>query len=866
MIKTIRHAAAAACAAAALLALSACGGGGGDSAPTTAPVAVTPPTAVIRATALAATTTGNATVQAPVGSTITLDGAGSTSVSGGITSYLWTVTTKPAGSTATLQNASTATATFAPDVAGAYQFTLQVGANGTTASTMLPVTVTAAVPVVNVDASVSFAGPTNTRPTQTVSVGSVIALDGAGSTDANGGPVTLAFSLLSAPAGNTATLATTGTTARLTPDAVGAYQVRVRATSSSGLYADAVHTFDAAKLAPALAVSTSVSTVVANSSLDAAVGNIVSLDGGGYWSYNSDGTWLVAGKPANSALAQLTSTSAWAVSFVPDVPGTYTLQYTAVDRTSGVSAIHRVAVKADWGPIAIVSASAAPVAQAGGPSYVAATGSAITLRGTGSQDPAGGALTYSWVLDTLPAGSTASLSDATTATPSFTPDKDGRYAATLTVTNPAGLRAVQSVTVDVGNYAPVVVLDRSQAMVLQGGSIMASAASSYSKNNAGTLTYSWALDTRPTGSNASIAAPNGPALSFTPDVPGSYYASVTVTDGQVSAVSGVSITVLTATAGTVPLAYKPLQMRFSRSQNKLVVVSTNPNQLHLVDPSAGTDVAIALPTAVKALSLSADGRLAGVLHEGSVSLVDVVTGTLLNTTGTGGTQTEVFTANSGIVFVTGQSSSQYSSQTILALNGRTGATIGNNGPYYGSYGVSRGVMSESLGRLYILGDSYSSLSWTGVNTGNGSFTGATGQPPSSSTGDYSMLNPLWLSTDESMLFNARGNYFKASDLQYVGTLGSNVLSVSHSTTAAEAVAVANNGTYGGSATQYPEVLKRFTGSLLFPAGDIRLPMIGGSQAYGLAVFHASDDKRVTVVQTGSNEVQASGVQYFLIVR
>jgi PKD domain len=865
MFKTIRRAAVAVCAAAALLALSACGGGGGgDSAPTTTPVAVDPPTAVIRATALAATTTSNATVQAPVGSTITLDGS-SSSASGAIGSYLWTVSTKPAGSTAALQNATAATASFMPDVAGSYQFTLQVGANGTTASTVLPVTVTAAVPVVNVNASVNFAGPVNNRPTQSVSVGSVVALDGAGSADANGGAVTLAFTLLSTPTGSTAALSSTSTTARLTPDVVGPYQVRVRATSLSGMYADAVHTFDAAALAPTIAVSTSVSTVIANSSLDAAVGNIVSLDAGSYTPYNSEGTWAVVGKPYNSALAQLTNVSPSAVSFVPDTIGTYTLQYTVVDRSTGASAIHRVAVKADFGPIAVVSASAAPVAQAGGPSYVAAIGSAITLRGTGSQDPAGGALTYSWLLDTLPAGSTATLRDATTATPSFTPDKDGRYSATLTVTTTAGLRAVQSVSLYVGNHPPVVVLDRSQALVLQGGSITASAASSYSKGN-GALSYSWALDTRPAGSNASIASTNTATLNFTPDVAGDYYASVTVTDGQISAVSGVSITVLTATAGTVPLAYKPLLMRFSRSQNKLVVASTNPNQLHLVDPSAGTDLAIALPTAVKALSLSADGRLAGVLHEGSVSLIDVVTGTLLNTTGTGGTQTEVFTANSGIVFVTGQSNSQYSNQTVLAINGRTGATLGNNSPYYGIYGATRGVMSESLGRLYILADSYGSLSWTGVNTGNGSFTGMTGQAPSSSTGDYSMVNPLWLSTDESLLFTARGNYFKASDLQYVGTLGGNVFSVSHSATAAEAVAVANNATYGGSATQYPEVLKRFTGSLLFPAGDIRLPMIGGSQAYGLAVFHASDDKRVAVVQTGSNEVQASGVQYFLVVR
>ncbi|MFG6464558.1 PKD domain-containing protein [Roseateles sp. DXS20W] len=856
MIKTIRHAAVAACTAAALLALSACGGGSaGGSSPTTNPVAAEPPTAVIRATALAATTTSNATVQAPVGSTLTLDGTGSTSVSGGITSYLWTVTNKPAGSTATLQNATTATATFAPDVAGNYQFTLQVGANGTTASTMLPVTVTAAVPVVNVDASVSFAGPTLTRPTQSVSVGAVIALDGAGSTDANGGPVTLAFSLLSAPAGNTAALAVTGTTARLTPDAVGAYQVRVRATSPSGLYADAVHTFDAAKLAPALAVSTSVSTVVANSNLSAAVGNIVSLDGGGYWSSNSDGTWAVAGKPTNSALTQLTSTSAWAVSFVPDVPGTYSLQYTVVDRSSGASAIHRVAVNVERGPIAIVSASAAPVAQAGGPSYVAATGSAVTLRGTGSQDPAGGALTYNWVLDTLPAGSTASLSGANTATPSFTPDKDGRYTATLTVTNPAGLRAVQSVSVDVGSYAPVVVLDRSQAMVLQGGSITASAASSYSKNNVGALTYRWALDTRPTGSNASISAPNGPALSFTPDVPGSYYASVTVTDGQVSAVSGVSITVLSATAGTVPLAYKPLLMRFSKSQNKLVVVSTNPNQLHLVDPSAGTDVAIALPTTVKAMSLSADGRLAGLLHEGSVSLVDVVTGSLLATTGTSGSQGEVFTANSGIVFVAGSSNS-WPYTNVVAINGRTGVTLGTTS-LYNTATSPRGVMSESLGRL-LIGD-FSSLSWTGVNVTTGSFTGMNGQASS----NYSASSPMWLSGDESLLFTSGGSYFRVSDLQYLGTLGTAALSVSHSATDVEAVAVTTNGT---NTSQYAEVLKRFTGSLLFPAGDIRLPVINGAQSYGLAVFHASDDRRVAVVQTGSNEIQASGVQYFLIVR
>lgn len=866
MFRTTRRAAAAACCAAALLVLSACGGGGGGSSPTTQPTtAEPPPTAIIRATALATTGASNATVQAPVGSTISLDGSSSTATSS-ITSYLWSVTTRPAGSTAALQNATAAMATFVPDVAGSYQFTLQVGASGNTASTVLPVNVTAAVPVVNVNASVNFTGPVATRPTQPVALGSVVALDASGSTDAGGGGVTLAFTLLSAPGGSTAKLSTTGSVTRLTPDVVGTYQVRVRATSTSGFYADGVHTFDVGTLAPTVAVSTSVAVVGTGSTLDAAVGNLVSLNAAAsnVPSGSSDGSWTIVSKPGSSALAQLTSISATAASFIPDAVGAYTLQYAVVDKLTGASGFHRVTVNAAMGPTAVVSASVAPVAQAGGPSYVGAIGSPVTLRGSGSYDPAGATLSYSWTLDMRPTGSTASLSGASTATPTFTPDKDGRYSATLTVTNPAGLRAVQSVSLYVGNYAPVAVLDRSTVLLLQGGTVTASAASSYSQGN-GTLTYNWSLDTRPAGSAATIAAPTAATLSFTPDIAGSYYASVTVTDGQVSAVSGVSITVLTATAGTVPLTYKPLLSRFSKSQNKLVTVSTNPNQLHLVDPSAGTDVAIALPTAVKAMSLSADGKLAGVLHEGNVSLIDLVTGTLLTTTSTGGSQTEVFTANSGIVFVTGQTGGQWVTPAIVAINARTGTTLSNGGSFASIYGVTQGVMSESLGRLFTLsnGLSPSQIYWQGINATTGAFTGSNGQSPY--WGDYSMTNPLWLSSDDTLLFSAAGTYFRTSDLQYMGSLGSPILSVSHSSTAAEAIALASDASYGSSAT-YPEVMKRFTGSQLFAAADIRLPMIGGAQTYGLAVFHASNDKRVTVVQTGSNQAQASGVQYFVIVR
>jgi hypothetical protein len=227
----------------------------------------------------------------------------------------------------------------------------------------------------------------------------------------------------------------------------------------------------------------------------------------------------------------------------------------------------------------------------------------------------------------------------------------------------------------------------------------------------------------------------------------------------------------------------------------------------------------------------------------------------------------VFTANSGVLFVTGQTGGQWVSPAIVAINGRTGATIGNGGAFASIYGVTRGVMSESLGRLFTLSEglSPSQLYWTGVSTGSGSFTGSNGQSPY--WGDYGMANPMWLSADESLLFTAAGTYFRTADLSYGGTLGGPMISVSHSASAGEAVALASNSLYSwGAATQYPSSLKRFTGSLLFPAPDVPLPMIGGQQSYGLAVFHASDNKRVMVVQSGSDQAQASAVQYFVVAR
>jgi signal peptidase I len=72
-----------------------------------------------------------------------------------------------------------------------------------------------------------------------------------------------------------------------------------------------------------------------------------------------------------------------------------------------------------------------PVSNAGEDQSVT-IGSAVALDGRGSTDPGGNSMAYAWAL-TVPAGSAATLDDATSATPRFIADVAGTYTAELTV-------------------------------------------------------------------------------------------------------------------------------------------------------------------------------------------------------------------------------------------------------------------------------------------------------------------------------------------------------------------------------------------------------------------------------------------------
>jgi chitinase len=199
-------------------------------------------------------------------------------------------------------------------------------------------------------------------------------------------------------------------------------------------------------------------------------------------------------------------------------------------------------------PSVLVTPSASnspPVSNAGTAQSVLA-GSVVTLDGSFSSDPNADLLAFRWTLITLPEGSSATLVGADSAKPTFKADVAGIYVASLIVNDGqvSGSPSTVTVTTAVVNADPVANAGPGQNTVA--GTAVTLDGSQSSDANADPLTYQWALTSRPVGSSASLANAATVKPTFTADLPGTYVASLVVSDGKVS--SSLSTVTITASA------------------------------------------------------------------------------------------------------------------------------------------------------------------------------------------------------------------------------------------------------------------------------------------------------------------------------
>jgi len=475
--------------------------------------------------------------EVPVRRSASFDGSSSTDANGDALTYRWTLQSRPAGSTAALSATSGAVVDLTADVLGDYVVTLVVS-DGRLDSSPASVTVRAAnaAPVADAGADSS------------IRVAETAVLDGSHSSDINGDGLTYAWSIEARPSGSAAVLADAGQpVARFVPDVAGDYVVSL--VVNDGAVDSAP---DRIRLTVVGAGDNRAPVANAGFDQNVSTGTAVTLDGSS--SADPDGSlityaWSLEGKPAGSAAA-ISDPSSPRPSFVADKGGTYTVSLVVSD---GV-----LASVADQIVVTASSANSAPVANAGTDQSVL-VGATVELDGSGSADADGDLLSYSWSITALPAGSQAQLAyesiDNDDPAPTFVADVPGVYVISLVVGDGKTFSASSSVTVTAasGNVAPVANAGDDVSTVA--GRAVTLDGTLSSDANGDTLSYAWAIVSRPTGSAAVLVAPSSAGPGLTPDVPGIYVIELVVNDGQLaSAPDRVVVTAGEAGVNVAPVA------------------------------------------------------------------------------------------------------------------------------------------------------------------------------------------------------------------------------------------------------------------------------------------------------------------------
>ena len=361
----------------------------------------------------------------------------------------------------------------------------------------------------------------NAGPAQSAIVGRTVILDGTASSDPDANPLTYSWSFISRPAGSTATL-TNPTTVHPTfvADAAGSFTVQLIVNDGTVNSAPATVVIGVTVNQPPTANAGTAQTVN--------VGATVTLDGSASSDPNRDPltySWSFISRPAGSA-ATLTNPTTVGPTFVADVAGSYTVQLVVNDGT--VNSAPATAVITTG-----VVANRPPVANAG-PAQTVNVGATVTLNGTGSSDPDGNLLTYSWAFRSLPAGSAATLTNPTTAHPTFVADAAGQFVVQLIVND--GMVNSASATVTIGaavtNQPPTA--NAGPAQTVTAGATVTLDGTGSSDPNGNPLTYSWSFVSRPAGSAATLTNPTTAHPTFVADAAGQYVVGLVVNDGTVN--------------------------------------------------------------------------------------------------------------------------------------------------------------------------------------------------------------------------------------------------------------------------------------------------------------------------------------------
>lgn len=366
----------------------------------------------------------NNTVTLPLGS-IRLDGSASSDPDGSIASYTWTQLGGPASTIA--QPGAAATDVTGITAAGTYVFMLTVKDNsGATASSNVTVTVIAAnkPPLANAGADVNITLPASTAQ-----------LSGSASSDADGTIVSYAWAKISGPAATIGQPAAASTSVTGLTEGVYVFELTVKdnqGATGTDRVTVTVHKADVPNKPP-----------VANAGADITISqpaNATQLNGSG--SSDADGSIASYAWTKISGPAATISQPASAVTTITGLTeGVYIFELVVTDN-QGATAADRVTVTVLK---EVEQPNQPPVADAGPDQNINLNAEELLLIGSGSRDPDGSIVSYSWRQLSGPV--TVSILSPSSIQTAIAGAIAGEYRFELTVTDNKGATGTASVKV-----------------------------------------------------------------------------------------------------------------------------------------------------------------------------------------------------------------------------------------------------------------------------------------------------------------------------------------------------------------------------------------------------------------------------------
>ena len=457
--------------------------------------------------------------------------------------YKATITGTTGPVTATLNNSGQTVAFYPVPALGNSEFPLNAQITGSGKATITVAVTSLSDNTITSQATVTINNATPPPPVPTVNpslanvtVHRLADLDASGSTDPSSLPLTFTWTVLSVPPGSAINSGSinlaTSAIAAVRPDVLGTYVFNVHVSNGTSS-ADTTVTYTAVDALPIADPGHSFNT---------AVGGFTFLHG--TYSYDPDGQpitfgWTLISKPlgSNVTSASISNSQTPSPFFISDLAGPYQFQLVVTD-ASASSLPATVTVTA-------YSAIVPPNADAGRDQN-AALHAPVTVNGNASADvnslPL--ALNYLWSFATVPAGSTASLSNANNVSAQFTPDLAGDYVLNLVVSNAHGASQTASVTIHTftGDIPPNANAGASQFVLPNGAVDLNSQSSADPDSGPLNLTFLWWLNSLPASSTAALQNPLTATPTFVADKSGYYIARVEATDGLKSGFANTLIT------------------------------------------------------------------------------------------------------------------------------------------------------------------------------------------------------------------------------------------------------------------------------------------------------------------------------------